>query len=165
MKAASAREGFDDVQVVEYWFTNGGYAVATLAGRHDDHYGTSWELTNLCLRWKDGVLGLPTAEKKIELRLDAIQLIAIGLTSYLRSHLRDHEGQSSFAQAQAHLGEAETRSNAMIAALAAPIHAAYERQQVWIETLAAHQQGREFSWFPPETETKFSDDDLPSISK
>lgn len=148
MKPAPAAEGFNDVKVAEYWFTDGCYATATLGGLYDGHYGTSWEMATLRLRWKDHVLGLPMAEEKIELRLDSTQLKAIGLTSYLRSHLRDYEGHPNLPGAQAHLAAAASISDAIIAELAAPIRVAYERQQVWLATLEAEREGREFSWFP-----------------
>lgn len=142
------QEGFDDVKVAEYWFTGGCYATVTLGGHDDDHYGTSWELVEMRLRWKDSILGLPMVDEKIDLRLNAEQLKAISLTSYLRSHLPDYEGRTNYAEAQAHLAEAAMTSDAIIARLAAPIYSAYERQQVWIATLEAEREGREFSWLP-----------------
>lgn len=131
---------FDDIKVVEYWFTDGCYATANLRGHADESYGTSWELVTLRLRWKDHVLGLPMAEERLELRLDANQLKAIGLTSYLRSHLRDYEGHANLSLAQAHLAEAATISDAVIAEAAAPILAAYERQQIWVATIATQRE-------------------------
>lgn len=133
MKAGSAMEGFDDVQVVEYGFTNGCYVTATLGGQHDDHYGTGWKLVALTLRWKDCVLGLPMADEKISFQMNTNQLKAVGLASYLRSHLRDYEGQSDFeqAKAKAHLVEAEATSDTIIAGLADPILAAVKRHKEW----------------------------------
>jgi len=43
---------FDDCLVVDYWWPGGFYATATLAGR-DTHYGTTWQIINLRLRWDD----------------------------------------------------------------------------------------------------------------
>ena len=149
MKPAPVTDGFDDCKVVEYWFTGGCFANAALGGRDDDHYGTSWRIVSLRLRWRDTGLGLRMDDEKIiDVQLKAEQLQAIRLTSQLRRGLSYYEGRSNYGQAQEQLAEAIAASDAVIAELAAPIRAAYERQRIWVATLEAQREGREFSWLP-----------------
>ncbi len=119
----------DDVKVIEYWFPGGCYATVTTNGDYDIDYGTSWTLTSLRLRWKDEVLELPEIDEKVELRLSTEQIVIVGHTSYLRMHLRDHEGQESFAEAKVRLAEAEKKSAVVAEQLATSIRIAHERQQ------------------------------------
>lgn len=80
MRSGQPIIGFDDVKVVEYWFTSGCYATATLGGRNDSHYGMGWELVELRLRWKD-------EGKKVALTMAAGQIEILGLVNYFRGHI------------------------------------------------------------------------------
>ena len=145
----SVPQRFDDCKFIEYWFTDGCFSKATIGGHEDGQFGTSWTLLYLLLRWRDNnKLGLPAGEDRLSIQIDEVQLRAIGLTSYLRSHLGIYEGNSGLRGALALLQASEKASDAIIDELAAGIRAAYERQQVWLATIAAEREGREFSWVP-----------------
>jgi hypothetical protein len=111
------RDGFDNVAVVEYWYTGGFEVIATLGGTEDKSCGTGWVLVGLRISWRAAELGLAQADEKVTVRLNAEQVANVG-------------------------------SAAVVAELAAPVRAAWERQQIWLETMAAAREGREFSWLP-----------------
>jgi hypothetical protein len=148
MGPAPAIEGFDDTVSVQYWYSNGCKAVAMLAGRNDQAYGTTWALKGLTVEWQDRALGLPVGEDRLALQLDTDQVEALNLTTYLRRHLGDYEGRETFDEAKADLAENELISDAIADKLAAPFRAVYERQKICRATLAACNEGREFSWMP-----------------
>ena len=53
MQSGKPVEGFDDVKILKCWYTMGTYVTATLVGTDDDHYGASWKLHHLEIRWID----------------------------------------------------------------------------------------------------------------
>lgn len=78
-----------DLEVrVSYWYTGGVYATGIMSGA-DSHYGTSWELVSLKVKYRDYILQYLDGIDQVRIELGATELEAISLAAYRRVNVFD----------------------------------------------------------------------------
>ena len=125
-------EGFDDSIKVQYWYTGGQYATAIFGG-YESHYGTTWHLVRLELRWKDWQLDLLSPNDRLKIVIKREEIEAIESTIYARRHLEEYPS----SDAETTLAEREQANEKIIESLSAPILALRQERLAFLEGVYA----------------------------